>query len=71
MEGYSSVYQVYPVSRISGEGRAEFLRAWVPGFEQERAGGGRGGGRAEQTQSVRENYKSFKEINLTALKECT
>ena len=37
-----TVYQVYPVSRITGEGRAEFLRAWGAGFEQEGAGG-RGG----------------------------
>ena len=29
----ASVYQVYPARRITGEGRAEFLRAW--GFEQE------------------------------------
>ena len=28
VEGNASVYQVYPVSRIAGEGRAEFLRAW-------------------------------------------
>ena len=27
VEGNASVYQVYPVSRITGEGRAEFLRA--------------------------------------------
>ena len=41
MEGNASVYHVYPVvSRITGEGRAEFLRAWGPGFEQEGAGGG-------------------------------
>ena len=38
VEGNASVYQVYPVSRITGEGRAEFLRAWGPGFEQEGAG---------------------------------
>ena len=37
------IYQVYPVSRITGEGRAEFLRAWGPGFEQEGAAGERGG----------------------------
>ena len=37
MEGNASVYQVYPVSRITHEGRAEFLRAWGPGFEQEEA----------------------------------
>ena len=63
--GNASVYQVYPVSRITGEGRAEILRAWGHGFEQEGAGGGDGMGRA--TQSVRGNYKSFKGINLTAL----
>ena len=40
MEGNASVYQVYPVSRITGEGRAETSRAWGPGFEQEGAGGG-------------------------------
>ena len=45
MEGNASVHQVYPVSRITGEGRAEFLWAWEPGFEQEKAGGG---GRAGQ-----------------------
>ena len=34
---------MYPVSRrITGEGRAEFLRAWGPEFDQE--GAGRGGG---------------------------
>ena len=31
---------MYPVSRPTGEGRAEFLREWGPGFEQERAGNG-------------------------------
>ena len=31
------------MGRITGEGRAEFLRAWGPGFEQEGAGGGRAG----------------------------
>ena len=29
-----------PVSRISGEGRAEFLRTWGPDFDQ--TGGGTG-----------------------------
>ena len=43
MEGDASVYQEYSVSPISGERRAEFLRAWGPGFEQEGARGGRGG----------------------------
>ena len=37
MEGNASVYQVYPVSRITGEARAEFLRTWGAGFEQEGA----------------------------------
>ena len=38
VEGNASVHQVsvYIVSRITGEGRAEFLRAWGPGA------GGRG-----------------------------
>ena len=39
VKGIASVYQGYPVSRITGEGRAEFLRAWGPGFEQAGAGG--------------------------------
>ena len=39
MERNASLYQVYTVSRITGEGRAEFLRAWGPGFEQKGAGG--------------------------------
>ena len=42
VEGNASVYQVNPVSRITGEGRAELLRTWGPGFDQK--GGGRGGG---------------------------
>ena len=40
VEGNASVYQVNPVSRITGEGRAEFLRTWGPGFDHEGAGGG-------------------------------
>ena len=50
MEGNASVYQVNLVSRISGEGRAEFLRTWGPDFDQK--GGGRGGkgGRARVGQ---------------------
>ena len=47
VEGNASVYQVYPVSHITGEGRAELSRAWGAGFDQEGAGG-RGGGRAGQ-----------------------
>ena len=65
VEGKPSVYQVYPVSRITGEGRAEVLRAWGHGFEQE--GAKLGGGGSGATQSVRENNKSFKGINLTVL----
>ena len=61
MEGNASVYQVNPVSRITGEGRAEFLRTWGLCFDQE--GAGTGGA----AQFVRGNYKSFKGINLTVL----
>ena len=45
MEGNASVYQDLSVSckRITGEGRAEFVRAWGHGFDQERAGGGTDG----------------------------
>ena len=42
VERNASIYQVYPVSRITGEEKAEFLRAWGPGFEQEGAGDRRG-----------------------------
>ena len=38
MEGNASVYQVNPVSRITGEGRAECSRTWGPGFDQKGAG---------------------------------
>ena len=34
MEGHASVYEVNPVIRISGEGRAEFLRTWGAGFDR-------------------------------------
>ena len=66
MEGKASVYQVNPVSRITDEGRAEFLRTWGPGFDQEGAWGG-GDGTIGAAQSVRGNYKSFEGINLTVL----
>ena len=33
-------YQVNPMSRITGEGRAEILRKWGPALNQEGAGGG-------------------------------
>ena len=63
MEGNASVYQVNPVCRITGEGRAEFLRTWGPDFDQKgggRGGGGEGGeGTGEAAQFVRGNYKSF------------
>ena len=40
MEGNASFYQVNPVSRITGEGRREFLRTW--GLDLIRRGGGTG-----------------------------
>ena len=61
MEGNTSVYQVYPVSRITGEGRAEFVRAWGPGFEQEGAGGEGGGGRAGQLNLCAEAIHPLRE----------
>ena len=44
VEGKALVYQVYPVSSITGEGRPEVLGAWGNKFEQERERGARGGG---------------------------
>ena len=44
------MYQVNPVSRISGEGRAEFLRTWGPDFDQKGGGRGEGGGRGRVGQ---------------------
>ena len=65
MEGNASVYQVNPVSRITGEGRVEFLRTWGPGLDQEGAvGGGGGGGTGRVAQFVRENCKLFKGIHV-------
>ena len=53
VEGNASIYQVYPLSRITGEGRAEVLRASRPGFEQEGAGGRGGEGETGgATQSI-------------------
>ena len=45
VEGNASVYQVKPVSRITGEGGAELLRTGGPNFDQEGVGetGGREG----------------------------
>ena len=51
MEGNALIYQVNPVSRISGEGRAEFLRTWGRDFDLE----GGGGGTVGAAQSVRGN----------------
>ena len=69
MEGNASVYQVNPVSRITGEGRGEFSRTWGAGFDKKRAGvGGTGGGTGGAAQLVRGNSKSFKGINVTVLK---
>ena len=47
-----------PVSRITGEGRAEFGRTWGPGFDQNGAGveGETGGGTGGGAQFVRGNY---------------
>ena len=47
VEGNASVYQVNPVSRTTGEGRAEFSRTWGPRFDKKGAGVG-GGGRVGQ-----------------------
>ena len=38
MEGNVFFYQVNLVSRITGEGGAEFWRTWGPGFDKKRAG---------------------------------
>ena len=55
----ASVCQVYPVSRITGEGRAELRKQeqklGARGEKEGEAGGGGAG--AGATQSVRENYR--------------
>ena len=55
MGGNASVHQVNPVlvSRIPGEGRTGFLKAWVLWFEQEGAGG-----RAVKSRSERSRFMS-------------
>ena len=55
---------MYPVNRITGEGRADiFKRRGGLGLKKrERAGGGGKTGGA--TQSMHGNYKSFKGVNL-------
>ena len=62
MKGNASVYQVNLVSRITGEGRAEFSRTWRPGFDQKGAevGGGERGGTGGAAQFVRGNYQGDK-----------
>ena len=63
-------YQVYPVSRITGEGRAEFLRTWGPGFDQKRAGlegEGDWGGGGRAGNLCLEAINPCKGINLTVL----
>ena len=62
VKGNASVYQVCPVSRISGEGRAQISRAWGTGVDEQK---GAGGGREQQ--SARENCKSYTGANLTVV----
>ena len=63
MEGNASVYQVNPVSRITG--RSFQGRGGLGLIKRER---GRGvGGTGGAAQSVRRNYKSFNGINLTVV----
>ena len=47
-------------SRISGEGRAEFLRTWGPDFDQKGGGMGGKGGRAR----VRQVYLCVETMNI-------
>ena len=49
------------LSRITGEGRAEILRAWGPGFEEKGAGGGGRGKRAGQLHLCAETKNLFRE----------
>ena len=53
---------MYPVSRTTGEGRAELLTAWGAGFEQDGAGRGegRGGGPAGQVNLCVNNINHFR-----------
>ena len=43
VEGNASVYQVYPVGRLTGKGRAEVLGPWGPGIVIILQGAGSGG----------------------------
>ena len=60
VEGNASVYQVNPVSRITGDERAEFLRTWGPGFDQKGAGVGGGDGRGSSIWE--ENDTFYREL---------
>ena len=71
MKGNASVYQVYPVSRITSEERAEVLRAWGPGWgggglENEGTGGGLGRG---QLNLCTETANPIRGTNLTVVVE--
>ena len=48
-ETIKPVYLVNPVSRIAGDGRAEFFSTWGPDFHQ-KGGGRRGGGEGQVEQ---------------------
>ena len=52
MEGNASVYRVNPTSRITGEGRAEFLMTWGPVFDKKGGAGGGEGGRDRWGSSI-------------------
>ena len=58
VEESASVYQAYPVSRTTGDGRAEIFRAWGPAFEQEGAG---------QINLCAETVNPFQGNNLTVV----
>ena len=63
VEENASAYQVNLVSRMTGEGRAEFRRTWGLHFVQKGAGleeGRKGRKRGGGAQSVRANYVFFK-----------
>ena len=68
MDGNASVHQVYPVSRITVERRADsFSRRG--GLRLNRRERGKGGGGGGATQSVDKNNKSFNGTNLTVVEE--
>ena len=65
MEGNESVYQVYPVSRVTGEGRAEFLRVKYSLYEARNRIHARNGETEETTEVVSSPLLVY--INLLAL----